>query len=169
MAVAMILLGLLPALGLGLCAWRLLRRPRAQSFGGRLVQAVGPVALAGLVASVAQLAAFAAGFVISDFSFLLVGTLPLAWWILTGGWSVQQVFEETAKDVTGHRQSTFLDNWHYYLGLTVVQTLLLALLLSLLVARRERGSFAREPLAWLVFALALANSLAGIPWPWWGT
>jgi hypothetical protein len=165
MKVVLILLGLLPALVLGICAWRLLRRPRAPRFGGRLVQSAGLVALAGLVASLTQLATFATGRHASDFSPALVGTLPLAWWILAGGWSVQQVFEETAKDVTGHRQSTFVDNWHYYLALTVVQTLLVALL----VARRERGSFTRDPLAWLVFALALANSLAGIPWPWWGT
>jgi hypothetical protein len=165
MEIALFALGLLPAVLLGTCLWRLLRRPRAASFAGRLAQATGLVALAGLVASLAQLAAAALEWIVDGFSLVFVATLPLAWWVLAGGWSVQQVFEETAKDVTGHRQSTFVDNWHYYLALTTLQTLVAAAL----VARRQQGSFARDPLAWLVLALALANSLAGIAWPWWGT
>jgi len=165
MELALFALGLLPALLLGTCLWRLLRLPRAASFAGRLAQATGLVALAGLVASFAQLAAAALEWIVDGFSLAFFVTLPLAWWVLAGGWSVQQVFEETAKDVTGHRQSTFVDNWHYYLALTALQTFVVAAL----VARRQHGSFARDPLAWLVLALALANSLAGIAWPWWGS
>lgn len=165
MELAPLILGLLPAPLLALCLWRLVRYPRASSFSGRLVQSTGLVALASLAASAAQLLAAAAEWIVDGFSLVFVGALPLAWWVLAGGWSVQQVFEATAKDVTGHRQSTFADNWHYYLALTALQTLLVAALL----ARRERGSFARDPLAWLVLALALANSVAGIAWPWWGT
>jgi len=165
MEIALICLGLLPALVLALAAWRLLRRPPAPSFAGRLLQSTGLVALAGLLASLVQLAAAALERILSDFSAMLVLTLPLAWWVLAGGWTVQQVFEQTAKSVTGHRQSTFVDNWHYYLALTVVQTLLVAIV----VARRRRESFARDPLAILVLVLAVANSLAGVPWPWWGT
>jgi hypothetical protein len=158
-------LAFVPAAALALCLWRFLKFPRAASFRGRVVQSVGLVALAGLIASLAQLAAAGLGWILSDFSPVLFLTLPLAWSVLTGGWSVQQVFEETVKDVTGHRQSTLSDNAHYYLALALVQTLLVAVLL----ARRKHGSFARDPWAWLVLAGALANSLAGITWPWWGT
>jgi hypothetical protein len=165
MGVALLVIGLTPALVLALATWRLLRRPPAESFGGRLFQATGLLGLAGLVASLVQLAAAALERIVDGFSAVFFLTLPLAWWVLAGGWTVQQVFEETAEDVTGHRQSTFVDNWHYYLALTLVQTLLLASI----VARRRRESFARDPLAGLVLLLALANSLAGVPWPWWGT
>ena len=164
-AVAFLVLGLLPALVLALAAWRLLRRPPADSFAGRLLQSTGLVALAGLAASAVQLAAAALERIVDGFSAVFLLTLPLAWWVLAGGWTVQQVFEETANDVTGHRQSTFADNWHYYLALTTAQTLLVAAL----VAWRRRASFARDPLACLVLALAVMNSLAGVPWPWWGT
>ncbi|HEX6885621.1 MAG TPA: hypothetical protein VF530_19770 [Planctomycetota bacterium] len=165
MKVLLFVLALLPALGLGLCAWRLLRRPRAASFAGRLVQSIGVVALAGLGGALYQALFLAMAVMGMGISRVFLGTLPLSWWILTGGWTVQQVFEATVEDVTGHRRDTFLDNGHYYLALTAVQTLLVAAL----VARRERGSFRGDPLAWLVFLLALANALAGVPWPWWGT
>jgi len=165
MELALLLLGLAPAALLAWCLWRLLRRPRAASFAGRLAQATGLVALAGLLATLVQLVAVFLEWIVDGASLVFLATVPLAWWVLAGGWSVQQVFEATAEDVTGHRQSTFVDNWHYYLALTVLQTLLVAAL----VARRERGSFRADPLAWLVLVLALANSLAGVPWPWWGT
>ena len=161
MEIVRFVLGLLPGFVLALAAWRLLRRPPAESFAGRMLQCTGLVALAGLVASLVQLVVVFA----SDFSAVLLLTLPLAWWVLAGGWTVQQVFEETAKSVTGHRQSTFMDDGHYYLALMAVQTLLVAAI----VAWRRRESFARDPRAVFVLVLALANSLAGITWTWWGT
>lgn len=162
---AIVALGILPAGVLGACTWRLLARPRAQGFAGRLAQSVGLIALAGLVAALAQLVAAALERIVNDFSLAFVACMPLAWWILCGGWTVQQVFEESAKDVTGHRHSTFADNAPYYLALTALQTLIVAAL----VAWRWRGPLAREPVARWVLALALVNALAGIPWPWWGT
>jgi hypothetical protein len=159
-----VLIGLVPALVLAWCLWRLVRPPRASN-AAHFAQCVGLVALAGLLASLVQLAGLAAGWLASDFSPAFLVTLPLAWWILTGGWSVQQVFEATAKDVTGHRQSTFADNGLYFLALMIAQTFVVAMLLR----RRDRVNLGRDPVGWIVFVLALANSLAGITWPWWGT
>jgi hypothetical protein len=157
-----------PCLALGWCAWRFLARPRAAGLGGRLVQGLGLIGLAALLASGVQLAASALGWSPSGSSQTLLGllaVLPISWLVLCGGWSVQTVFEETAKDLTGHRHDTLLDNLHYYAALTAAQMLLLALL----VAWRWRSPRRGDPVVWAVFALAAANGIAGMAWPWWGT
>jgi hypothetical protein len=150
---------------LAACAWLLLRRPCAASFAGRLVQSAGLIALAGALASLVQLTAAALERFAGGFSLAFLGALPVAWWVLTGGWTVQQVFEATARALSGHRHSTFVDNAPYYLVLTAAQTLLVAALL----ARRGPRPYARDPRVWIAFLLAFANSLAGVPWPWWST
>ncbi len=159
----------LPCLALGWCAWRFLARPRAEGFGGRFVQGLGLLALAALAASAVQLVATWAGWNWSGNSGLvpwkLVAILPVSWLVLCGGWSVQALFEETVEDVTGHRQSTMLDNWPYYATLTALQLAALAAL----VAWRGRRTRTRDPRAWVAAALVLANGIAGMAWPWWGT
>jgi len=163
------LFGLVPCLPLLWCAWRYLRRERAEAFGGRWTQAVGLLGLWTLVASVAQLVAASLDWIWKSTSFDLgnaPGMLVFSWWVLLGGWSVQTVFEETAKDLTGHRRDTMMDNAHYYLALTAVQTLVLALV----VAWRWRQPRERsDPLVATVCLLVLTNALAGIAFPYWGT
>jgi len=110
------------------------------------------------------------GFNLLEIPFALV----FGWWVLLGGASVQAVFEETAKDLTGHRRDTLLDNAHVYLAFTAVQALALGLLLApRLRAHRARGTGAgalvRDPVLLLAGLAVLANAALGIAWPWWGS
>lgn len=90
---------------------------------------------------------------------------PMSWLVLCGGWSVQSLFEGTAESLTGHRRDTLMDNWHVYAALTALQMLTLAGF----VAWRWRSAGRNELLPWAVFVLAVANGIAGMAWPWWGT
>jgi hypothetical protein len=156
------------SLALGACAWRYLRRPLASGSAGRFAQALGLLALASLAAAVVQFVASSLGWNWERTSFHplgLVAMLPISWFVLCGGWSVQGLFEETAKSLSGHRRDTMIDNWSYYAALTGVQLVLLAAL----VAWRWRHAPKRDPLASSAAALAFANGLAGMAWPWWGS
>ena len=64
-------------------------------------------------------------------------------WVLLGGASVQLLFEATAKELTGHRRDTMMDNAHVYLALTAVQVLLLALVVA---QRMHSGRGLRDPI-----------------------
>ena len=88
---------------------------------------------------------------------------PIGLWVLMGGRSVVTVFEWIAENYVT-RQTTMLDNWPIYLGLTTLQV---ALLVGLLL--RVRGSLWRSPLAYAVGALVLANALLASHWPYWGS
>ncbi|MFN0243022.1 MAG: hypothetical protein ACKVWV_09045 [Planctomycetota bacterium] len=161
----LIVLGLVPCVPLIWCTWRFVRRPRAPRFVGRLGQAVGLLALWTWVAVVAQLVYL----VVKQSSLSVLdalATTTFSWWVLLGGASVQAVFEETAKDVTGHRQWTMIDNWHYYVALTAVQTLVLA---AILAWRWKKPRKRFDPAVVAVVVLVVGNALAGITWPWWGT
>lgn len=158
-------LGLVPCLPLIWCAWRFLRRPRAERFAGRLGQGVGLLALWTWVAVVAQCLYLVAKHA-SISAFDGIAATTFSWWVLLGGASVQAVFEETAKRVTGHRRDTLLDNWHYYAALTAAQTIALAVILAWRWTR-PRGRF--DPVVAIPVVLVVGNALAGITWPWWGT
>jgi hypothetical protein len=153
---------------LGGLVWFFLTRTRSEGLCGRFVQALGALALAALVADLAQVTAAMGGWIWPEVSFspgTLALALPLSWLVACGGWSVQGVFELTAKAVTGHRRDTLMDNLPYFAGLTALQMGLVALVVAL-CWRRPRW---RDPAVVCAFALALANGLAGITWPWWGT
>lgn len=162
---ALFALGLVPCIPLSWCAWRYLRRARASSFVGRLAQAVGLLALWCWVAVIAQ----SVYLVVTQSSisvFDAMATTTFSWWVLLGGTSVQSIFEKTAKSLTGHRQSTMMDDWYYYAALTAVQTVALAAV----VAWRWRGERkASDPVVVALVALVVGNALAGMTWPWWGT
>ncbi len=96
---------------------------------------------------------------------VLIG-LPFQVWVLLGGSVVQQVFEETAKSITGHRQATMIDNWHLYFAYTLAW----ALPWSALLAWRLRvAAGRRDVVVGLVAAVLLGNAVAGARWPWWGS
>lgn len=162
---SMFVLGLVPCVPLIWCTWRFVRRLRAPRFAGRLAQAVGLLALWTWVAVLAQ----SVYLVVTQSSISVLdalATTTFAWWVLLGGASVQTLFEETAKDVTGHRQSTMIDNWHYYMALTAVQTVLLA---SFVAWRWKKPRERFDPLVAALVVLVVGNALAGVTWPWWGT
>ena len=96
--------------------------------------------------------------------FLLM--IPGSWWVLIGGYSVQARFEDTAKELTGHRQATMMDNWHYYYGLVLLQTLLLCLVIAW---RLRKGSGFRDPVIVAVGVFSFLNAWLGHTWPWWGS
>jgi hypothetical protein len=156
-------LPLLLAAGLGWASFRALRPGRA----GPFFRGIGWTALCALPAAIGQVVAWALaragdlGDVVAG-----VGYLGLPWAVVLGGWSVQRVFEATARAVSGHRQSTMLDNLEYYLALTAVQTLVLA---AFVAWRLRRRPTLLDPVVLLVGALVLGNAIAGARWPWWGT
>ncbi len=127
----------------------------------RWASALGWVALWILPAIVVQCA-----WLMSHYS----GSLPEVWffftsaWVLLGGGSVIAVFEATVRDLTGHRQSTMLDNAHVFLALTALQC---APFIAIL-ARRGVSRW-RDPVALAIGAAFLVNALLGARWPWWGT
>lgn len=91
---------------------------------------------------------------------------PFQVWVLSGGGVVQRVFESTAKDISGHRQSTMMDNWLIYVGFTLLWLLPWG---ALIAGRLRKGPLHRDPVAWFVALVVLANALEGALWPWWGT
>ena len=158
----------IPCLALGACAWLYLRRPLAAGRAARFVQALGLLALASAAAALVQLVATTLGWNFGRQTFTALGLaamLPFSWLVLCGGWSVQTLFEETAEELTGHRRDTLMDNLPYYAALTAAQLALLAAL----IAWRWRRAPKDDALARGLAALACANGIAGIAWPWWGT
>ena len=89
---------------------------------------------------------------------------PVGLWVLLGGRSVVEVFEATARGLTGHRDSTMADNVHVFLALTVIEC---ALFIAILV-RRDRP-WRRDPVALAIGAAFLGDALLAAHWPWWGT
>ena len=89
---------------------------------------------------------------------------PIGLWVLLGGRSSIEVFEATARSITGHRQCTMGDNMHVYVALTAIQC---AILIAILL-RRPRP-WRRDWVALAIGALVLVNALLGSHWPWWGT
>jgi hypothetical protein len=94
--------------------------------------------------------------------FLLVA--PIGLWVLLGGRSVVELFEATARDLTGHRTFTMVDNAHVYLVFTGIQCAIFVAIL----ARRDRPR-RRDPVALAIGAAFLANALLASHWPWWGS
>ena len=93
-----------------------------------------------------------------------LAAVPASAWVLLGGGSVIAVFEATVYDLTGHRQSTMLDNLHVFLALTALQCAPFVAIL----ARRSEWRW-RDPVALSIGAAFLVNALLGACWPWWGT
>ena len=128
---------------------------------------VGWLCLWTLPAVVVQFAFHAAGRSTTTFDFgELFSMLPWSWSVLSGGFSVQALFEQTAKAVSGHRQSTMLDNWPYYMVLTWLQFSLVAAYCALM---RDPVRRFRDRPAILSGVVLLINALLGITWPWWGS
>ena len=159
-------IGMIPALPLCFCVWTWFQWKERKGLAGHLLPAVGWLSVWSFVAAIAQLIYHAVKTTGQTFELEdLPAMLPFSWWVLLGGHSVQLVFEETAKAVTGHRQMTMIDNWPYYVVLTYAQTLVLAGL----AAWRSRGRSWSDPLLVLLGILVLANGALGLRWPWWGS
>jgi len=94
----------------------------------------------------------------------LAQAAPVGLWVLLGGRTVVEVFEATARALTGHRSATMLDNVHVFLALTVLQSAVLVAIL----ARRDRD-YRRDPWALAIGAGVLVNGVLAAQWPWWGS
>jgi hypothetical protein len=89
---------------------------------------------------------------------------PVSLWVLMGGRSVVEIFEATARSLTGHRSSTMLDNVFVFIALTAIQC---AVLVAWLMRRDQTRR--RDPVALAIGAAVLINALLATHWPWWGT
>jgi hypothetical protein len=87
-------------------------------------------------------------------------------WVLLGGGVVQQVFEASARAISGHRQSTMVDNWAIYYGYTLIWVLPFAVLVA---SRLGKPNWRTDRVLRIVGATLLLNALAGVGWPWWGS
>jgi hypothetical protein len=158
------LIGIAPTLLLIWCCMRFFRAPGGASVWTDLQRGIGWQALWVFPALLGQVV-----YGVARYGFDLLAfpaTLVFGWWVLLGGASVQAVFEETAKSLTGHRRDTMVDNGNYHIALTATQ----AILVGLFVAWRLRKSrLGRDPLAVLAGLAVLVNAALGITWPWWGT
>lgn len=91
---------------------------------------------------------------------------PMQWWVLAGGASVQAFFEAYAREISGHRQSTMIDNWVIYWSATLVWTSIWSgAYVALRGAAGRAAANGARALPWLF----LVNALLGVTWPWWGT
>jgi hypothetical protein len=161
------LLGLVWALPLmaGVALFLLSRRTEPAVM--RLARGFGWTALCCMPAILAQDVMLLGGFSSTSFhpEELLVG-LPFQTWVLPGGYVVQHLFESSAKAISGHRQSTMMDNVPIYYSFTLLWLLPWA---ALIAARLRRGPLRKDAAVLPVAILLLANSIAGIAWPWWGS
>lgn len=128
-----------------------------------LVVAVAWQALWALPAALYQLVWFAAKHGTGTEVF---GMAPIAWGVQLGGASVTEVFEATAQSLTGHRQSTWLDNWHVFYAYTLIQVALLCAPIAWIYRSRKKLASTPMILCGLVVA---GNSFANVYWPWWGS
>ena len=160
-------LGFATALPFLVCAALFLwMRPRG-SFALRLARAIGVCTLFVAPAILAQDLMLYFGWSYSRFGLVdCLSSWPFQVWVLLGGGVVQQVFEVSAKALSGHRQSTMLDNWPIYYAFTLAWVLPWS---TLLAARMRAQPLRNDPLAWCVAVVLLAHALAGVRWPWWGT
>lgn len=94
----------------------------------------------------------------------VLGAAPIGLVALLGGRSVVEVFEATVQGLSGHRDSTMLDNFGLFLAFTVVECTLFVTIL----ARRDRPR-RRDPVALAIGAAFLCDALLAAHWPWWGT
>lgn len=92
--------------------------------------------------------------------------LIVPWPVHVGGLTVTSIFEATAKQVTGHRQFTLMDNLHYFLALTAVQTTIVA---ALFAVRFRKVRQLRDPLLLALGALVFINGAMNLRFPWWGS
>lgn len=152
---------------LGACVLLFLKRKNTTGGLRRFGDAVGWLALWAYPACIVQ--AVGASWVWPNHSIGASArwlSLYFPWPVHLGGWTVTSIFESTAKQVTGHRRDTLMDNLHYYLGLTLAQCVILALLL--MAMNRLPLTFKR--MGWIaVGAFVLVNAHLNITWPWWGT
>ncbi len=196
------LLGLFPSIPLLMAAWCCLRglvRPNAGPIGaiGWWAAGIGWLVLWSLPAVAVQVVGNVTGLSGTSFSvgdaILSIG-FPV--WVLAGGSSVIEIFEATAKEVSGHRQSTMIDNWPYFVALTYAQLALGGAIVAWCWRSASQGGLTRlefsrtgtNPTApegltpanafarrccrtvpWMLAAAALLNSVTAWRWPWWGT
>lgn len=145
---------------------RLRARPNARA-GRRFVEAFGALSLWTLPAVAAQDVMWLSdgGSVWSRVGDTLLA-LPMQWWVLAGGASVQAFFEAFAREISGHRQSTMIDNWVIYWTATLVWTSIWSgAYVGLRASAGRAAAIGVRALPWLF----LVNALLGVKWPWWGT
>lgn len=161
----LVLLGLVGAAPFLACvvAWRL---SKSTSPGWRLARAAGWCSACVAPAIVLQDALLLAGRTSTSVRALdCLSMLPFQIWVLQGGAVVQFLFEATAEELSGHRQSTMMDNAAIYFAYTIAWVLAW----SLVVRTRDAVPARRDPVRWIVGAILVLNSIAGASWPWWGT
>lgn len=108
---------------------------------------------------------FGHGFSFDDLGEQLM-IMPGSWFVLQGGQSVVHLFEENVKDWTGHRQSTMMDNWPVFAGLTLAQVLLL----TVLVWRRFlKGRTLRDRGVLGIGLFLFVNAALAMQWKWFGS
>lgn len=155
----------LPSALLAVGAAAFWRAKRMDSVVLRFMGALGWIGLCTLPAVLVQaLTLLAGGGDLPWTQVLQIGLL--GWWVLAGGSSVIAVFEASAKAVSGHRESTMLDNWPWFWALLALQCALLIVLLWPALGRKFTW---KHPRLRLTGAALLLNSLTAVSWPWWGT
>ena len=160
-------LGIVTALPFLVCIALFVRARPTSSFAMRVARALGWCAMCAAPAILVQDVVLVGGFSHTSFdaSECLI-VWPFQLWVLLGGGVAQQVFEASAKAISGHRQSTMMDNWILYYAFTLAWSLPW----SALIAKRMRARpWHGDPIAWCVAVVILANAVAGVHWPWWGT
>ena len=161
------LFGLVWALPLLACAALFLLSKRTEPTALRFARGFGWTVLCCMPAILVQDVVLIGGFTSTSFHAMeLVLGLPFQTWVLPGGYVVQHVFESSAKAISGHRQSTMMDNVPIYYTFTL---LWLLPWVALIAARLRRGSLRKDPVALFVAIVLLANSISGVAWPWWGS
>lgn len=149
------------------CAAALRAPLPAERFGRRWRLGVGWLVLWVLPAIAAQLAWLRFGqsvYSMQGSDWIAIALWPS--WVHLGGASAIELFEATAKSVSGHRQMTLMDNLPWFLLLVGVQTAVLA---SVFAWRFKSAQRLRDPLLIALGLAALANALCGVCWPWWGS
>jgi hypothetical protein len=163
----LLLLGIATALPFLACLALLPRTRATASFVRRFLGAIGLCTLCCTPAILVQDVLLATGWSATSFDPLeYLRMWPFQLWVLAGGGIVQFVFEASAKAISGHRQSTMIDNWPIYFAFTLAWVLPWS---ALLAARLRQRPWRRDVLAWCVAIVLLGNALAGVHWPWWGT
>lgn len=88
-------------------------------------------------------------------------------WCLIGGFAVSRPFDLWVKELTGHRQTTMMDNWWVYYIATLVWATPSALFLSRRLASGR--PWHADQVIWMILGIVLANALGGVTFPWWGS